>query len=242
MKYPNPNNLLKCIHFDINEKVYIACCRALGIMDKIVTGPFWRLTVSSQNILTMNPELERMHSRLQQWATDASELLSVGTVMFPNVPIHEDALFTKLFEETEDPDLDAYTVMALEILCQSFLLIMERQAKDKLPGGKYFTPDTHLKEISQNVKTTNITSERDFAQLDWLVRIKPSASVLVYETVILDKTSQWLAGLPENEKNSLLDNARKNAPDLQQAFKNRQSKLKEEKLKKLHEKQLEKEA
>ena len=58
-RYPNPNNLLQCISFDIRQKVFIAGCRAYGIMAKKVTEPFLKL-VKSKNILGMNEHLERL--------------------------------------------------------------------------------------------------------------------------------------------------------------------------------------
>jgi hypothetical protein len=39
----SPNDLLKSVEFDINEKIYLAEIRALGIIDKIITGPLWHL-------------------------------------------------------------------------------------------------------------------------------------------------------------------------------------------------------
>jgi len=37
-QWVGPNDLLKYIEFDINEKVYLAEIRALGIIDEIITG------------------------------------------------------------------------------------------------------------------------------------------------------------------------------------------------------------
>ena len=41
--WPNPNNLLKAVNEDISNKVYLAEVRALGIINKLLTGPLWRL-------------------------------------------------------------------------------------------------------------------------------------------------------------------------------------------------------
>ena len=73
--------------------------------------------------------------------------------------------------------MDTYIKMALEMICHGLLLILEQQAKDQLPGGKMFSPDTHLCQLVANVKGTNIVSEQDFAQLDWLLQIKPAGTV-----------------------------------------------------------------
>ena len=40
--YGTPNNLLQAVQEDLNEIKNIAGCRALGVIDKLVTGPYWR--------------------------------------------------------------------------------------------------------------------------------------------------------------------------------------------------------
>ena len=52
----SPNDLLKSVEFDINEKIYLAEIRALGIIDKIITGPLWRLFEKKGSILSLNPQ------------------------------------------------------------------------------------------------------------------------------------------------------------------------------------------
>ena len=36
------NRLLQSVRADLNNPVYIVGCRALGLLDKITTGPLWR--------------------------------------------------------------------------------------------------------------------------------------------------------------------------------------------------------
>nr|XP_047132372.1 uncharacterized protein LOC124811137 [Hydra vulgaris] len=58
--WPNPNNLLKAIKEDITNLVFIAEVRALGIIDKLLTGPMWRIIESLDSILFLNPYLLRL--------------------------------------------------------------------------------------------------------------------------------------------------------------------------------------
>ena len=51
-KWPSPNRLLQLVAKDIVEPVYLAGVRALGILDKIVTGPFFRLTETATSFLS----------------------------------------------------------------------------------------------------------------------------------------------------------------------------------------------
>ena len=60
LKWLSPNRLLQLVAKDIVEPVYLAAVRALGILDKIVTVPFFRLTENTKSILELNPHLKRM--------------------------------------------------------------------------------------------------------------------------------------------------------------------------------------
>lgn len=44
--WSDPHDLLKSVSFDIGEKAYMSSIRALGIIDKLVTGHFWKLIES----------------------------------------------------------------------------------------------------------------------------------------------------------------------------------------------------
>ena len=57
-KWPSPNPLLQLGAKDIVEPVYLAGVRAYGILDKIVTGPFFRLTETATFVLACNPHLK----------------------------------------------------------------------------------------------------------------------------------------------------------------------------------------
>jgi hypothetical protein len=38
----------------VNNKVYLAGCRALGIIDKLMTGPLWKQIENAKHILDLN--------------------------------------------------------------------------------------------------------------------------------------------------------------------------------------------
>lgn len=70
--------------------------------------------------------------------------------------------------------------------------------------------------------------------------MKPAASILCYESVILwtnNKTSELLNSLEPVEKDQVLDHARKRGPEIKQKFQERKDKIKKQKLEKLKEKQ-----
>ena len=78
-----------------------------------------------------------MKMSLENWANDASTLFT-GEEMFDNVMIHNDGLFDKIFADSGDVELESLTQQALEILMNGLLILLERQAQDRLPGEKYF--------------------------------------------------------------------------------------------------------
>ena len=238
----SPNDLLKSIMFDVNEKLTKAGVRALGIIDKVVTGPMWRLFEKDGSILSLNPYLHRTMQKFQEWGSNAAPLLE-GEQLFYDIDIHKDEVYEALFAETGDPELDSLTQMALEIVINAMLIILDRQAKDQLPDGKYFEPSPELSRQAAAVPKTNTISERDFGSLDLLVRMKPGASAVCLESIVLwsnNKTAAWLDSLGEEERAEALDLARRRAPELKERFQVRKRLIKEQKLRLLKEKQTKK--
>jgi E1A/CREB-binding protein len=96
-----------------------------------------------------------MKVSLMQWSNDGSEPFS-GSQMFSQnvVDIDKDELYYELFKETNDPQLDSFTQIALELLSAQFLIILERKASTQLPGGVYWTPSQYTEEMTSNVPKT----------------------------------------------------------------------------------------
>lgn len=228
-KWADPNDLLKSVAFDSKEPVYIAGIRALGLIDKIITGPLWRIIETVPCVLSLNTYLHQLKLNLESWSKDASPLLSGETVFGESESeIHKDCIYEALTAPSEDPMTEAYTQMALEICLGSMLIILERQAKDQLPGGKYWNLESSKVQLLSSVPTTNTVSERDFAQLDMLMRAKPNASTVTFESIIMwsnNKTSDWLSSLSEDERCQVLSEARTSAPNMLQNIKARQRQL-----------------
>ncbi|XP_060605769.1 uncharacterized protein LOC132758233 [Ruditapes philippinarum] len=231
--------------FDVREPLYVACVRALGLIDKVITGPLWRVIEAAPNCLSLNTHLLQLKIALENWSKDAAPFLE-GECVFEEMvaPITRDCVNDALFTPTDDPVIETYTQMALEVSFGAMLIILERQAKDQLPGGKYWHLDQTTTEHLANVPTTNTVSERDFAQLDILMKAKPAAAACTYESIILwtnNKTSKWLDSLEDDVRADILDQARTNAPCLRKKIQERQFKLFQAKVQVLKEKQEKKE-
>lgn len=228
---PNPNQLLRAVVVDAQERVILAGVRALGIIDKTVTGPFWRLlNTPGFNILSLNQHLLNMRIQMERWSRDASSLLD-GEPLFPEdiAELHKDQLYEELFRDSGDEEFQVMTQQALELVMASMLILLERQAADQLPGGKYWEPSEMVQAHASNVPTTNITSERDFAVLDFLVRLKPSARTLSHEAMVMwlhNGTVKWLESLSTEERTEKMAQARKSAGDILKRYNERKDAIK----------------
>ena len=48
------NRLLGAVYNYLNNPMYLAGCRAFGIIDKVLTGPLWRIIENTNHILDLN--------------------------------------------------------------------------------------------------------------------------------------------------------------------------------------------
>ena len=67
------DKLLKAVHSDLQIKSYLCGCRALGLINKFVTGPLWRLLEFGIHILDMNKHYQKMSSLIFDLSVDAKE-------------------------------------------------------------------------------------------------------------------------------------------------------------------------
>ena len=131
-----PNRLLQAVKQDMDELIHVAGCRALGIVDKLITGPFWRLIEGDEEYLSLNNKIESMREKLLTWADDATPLLYNEEKLFPEIDVHEDSTYKELFR-LRNTELDPLTVEAVEIMMHHFACVLGRQLHDQLPGGRF---------------------------------------------------------------------------------------------------------
>ena len=78
----------------------------------------------------------------------------------------------KLFEDTENLFPGAFTQECLEMINCTCALMRATQLKDQLPDGKYYNPSQSVRDDLKNCPSTNIVSERDFAQFNQKLKRK----------------------------------------------------------------------
>ena len=181
--WQTPNQLLKAVSADLAVPEHLAGCKALGIINKVITGPLWRVLEDKDiTILDMNGRFQTLLSCLDEWSVDASPVISGNAVVFDDFPPTVDAIYECLFAPS---DYDDVVEEILTVLFGAFSSLLTCLVAEHLPDGKYDATDVSLIEETKSVPKTNTISERDSAQLDCFLREKPNASILSLEAMVL---------------------------------------------------------
>ena len=227
--WQTPNQLLKAVHADLSIPQYIAGCKALGIISKVITAPLWRVMESKDvTILDMNERFRKLLASLKDWSCDPSSVISGDTCVFDDYPPKEDSIYQSLFTKSTHDDT---VCEILKLLFAAFYRHLMHLVKDHLPGGRYDDFGESLSEQTITVPKTNTVSERDFAQLDRLLREKPNAVILSLEALILfnnNQTSKWLDEKEPSVRADLLANARKCGIEFRKQYEVRKRRMLEE--------------
>lgn len=221
------NRLLACVLRDLKNPVFISGCRALGLIDKIVTGPLWRkLEQSSISALQMGSIYCEVKEKFDCWSSDSSMFIEGSALCIRDIPIHQDAVWDALIQSNST---DGMTQEIIQLLFSAFSVTTKRLLIDHLPGGIHHNvTDEKIIEETAGVPTTNVSPERDFAVLDRLLREKPNANLIALEATIMfahNKSSVWMEHLTCDERAKLLDTARTLAPTLRAKFKARRQEI-----------------
>ena len=154
--------LLQAI-MDIEEKIFPACFRALGIIGKLITSPLMQLIEEPQlHIFSLNDTWLHVITKLEAFSANANPLME-GIEIILNGKVTKDEIYEEFMRENEE--LDELTEECLHVLCCSCAILLKRQLKDQLAGGKYYRPSEETMEETVGTPKENIISERDL--LSW---------------------------------------------------------------------------
>lgn len=230
------NRLLRSVEADLCVPELIAGCKALGLIDKLVTGPLWRtLEDSSISILKMSDKYAEMERKFIAWSVDSSMLLIGDESLFGDTLVHRDEVLLQLLQPSA---YDVLTQEVLQVIFAGFLCTTRRMLEDHLPGGQYSDPDENLQAETASVPKTNVISERDFAMLDRQVRLKPNATLIALEAVIMyanNQTQEWVEEQTAGDRDKLFALARKKAKFIKKQFHSRRQSIEEQRVKKQEE-------
>ena len=236
------NFLHSSIRKDIDYPIYLAAAaRALGIFNKLVSGPLSRCIEEAGHIFALNSMWHNVSMFLDEVHHDALSLINENTP-FEEKYITKDSIYTELFRDTEDLTFDALTQECLEIICCTCSLMVHSQLKDQLPCGKYHNPSTDVLKETENCLHTNILSERDFAQFDRKLTMKPTTSTIAACGMIMfsnNKTGQWLENKSKEDIEKLVHIARTNKYNWIKKYKQRKNDIIQYKIDQMDKKNLE---
>ena len=142
----------------------------------------------------------------------------------------EDFVMRKLFKSDET---DGVTIQILQALFSCMLTLLDRQAVDHIPGGKYFTKPRDIAMQSTSVLKHNKLSEFFFGQLDFLLKYRPNATVLCNEAYLLyshNKTDEWLQSLDDETKTKFINDSRKEGKNIRVKFHERLKTIEEKRV------------
>ena len=151
------NRLLQAVLNDLKSPLYIAGCRALGLIDKVVTGPLWRkIQDSLTSVLDMGPVYCELVEKFDSWGLDAQSFTDGSALLDKANRIHVDEVWEELIADHES---NVLTQEILQLLCKAFSITTNWLLIDHLPGGKFYTMDAELICDTGSVPTTNVSPE-----------------------------------------------------------------------------------
>ena len=157
---------------------------ALGLIEKLITGPLWKILATENYILNMSKHYQKLTKFFKECSEDCSRFLRGESFCDPSF-INRDETFVKLMEPYYQ-EIKLMTKQCLEIIFGVYEIVTERMLFDHTEKEKYGMENLQLREETQSVATTNVDPERDFGMLDHLMKLKPKALDLTYEGTMLE--------------------------------------------------------
>ena len=165
------NGLLQSVLHDLKVPEYVAGCKALGLISRLITQPLWSILDDEKvSILDMNCYYASLVDFLQKIQEDIGSFMTGQLLPFgEDTILHKDAIFDILIATSEEYDDKVETILL--VIIPAFHQLSLRLFKDHLPGGKWdnFTEDMQRKTAG-TVKH-NQFSESIFGYLDNLLRL-----------------------------------------------------------------------
>uniref|UniRef100_A0A1X7THE8 Uncharacterized protein n=1 Tax=Amphimedon queenslandica TaxID=400682 RepID=A0A1X7THE8_AMPQE len=91
------NRLLQSVLKDTKNTVFISGYGALGLIDKIVTGPLWRkLEETSISVLDMGSTYCEIKDKFDSWSKDSSKLIDGSALCVLDIDVTDDEVFKAL--------------------------------------------------------------------------------------------------------------------------------------------------
>jgi hypothetical protein len=238
--YESINPTLATISPRLRDPFVVAQLKVLGLLDKCVTGPLWRLSESDIHILDMADQFSALLTWLGANILDPSAFLRGEPPAFSAAALRMGA----------DSCLDALVVDSNEVMDEHLLsiakptlLVCQRYfqitVKDFLNEGKFSVANSgEIRQETNSVLKTNRIPESVFGLADWLFGRAPNMTMLTREALVLmikNKTFAWFDQLSENGRTIHLRLATQQAAVLRVQYLQRKATMLAERQEKLKE-------
>ena len=205
------NKLLSSVHWDLGAIAYRVGCGALCLIEKLVSGPIWKIISKEKHILNISAHYQSFASFFDLSADDASAFMKGDKSFCDFAFVNKDVGYRKLI--TPDELIDDMTKQALEITFSVLTVVTRQMLHDHLGDGKFTNGrnEQELAKETQSVNTTNVEAERDFGMLDRLMKLKQKALDILHESIIMftrNKTGEWKDKLSEENLKKAMNFAR----------------------------------
>ena len=207
--FGTPNLLLKAVQADLQVPVYQAGCRVLGLLNKLITAPLWRITESEGHILDMCNTYTQLDKFLQECIADRNKLVQFAhgdLSCFSEEIVTKDQVFLSVTRH------DEHDQIVYSLLQHTFIALQQlitRVTKEYLPAGKYndLQNDESFRKDTISAPKHNKLPERIFGYLDFLLEKRPNVAAITNEAQIMfvfNKTAKYIENMPKEEFESKL--------------------------------------
>lgn len=213
------NSLLQSVLHDLQVPFFLAGCKALGLVSKLVTTPLWNVIENKNvSINLMNQKYLRLLLYLDEVLANLEDFIKGELLLYDDVPVKKDIVFNTLVEPS---DIDELVVVILSVVVPALSKLIRRQYGDHLPGGQH----EHVNpEDTISVDKHNKYPERVFSYVDHLLSSKPNIKTLAIEAQVafsLNKTSEWLQS--KDNQTEIIEQCRSEVSVERKRFKQRES-------------------
>nr|XP_034306421.1 uncharacterized protein LOC105334137 [Crassostrea gigas] len=191
------NFVQNVIVLSLQNKCILTILRALGILCKLLTGPYWLKTMEVNNILSMGSVFKRFLHVLDLCAKEPILALRQKIRLFEG-PELEDTVSEFLFTYPINDDL---TCVFIKRLCVVLKTKVEKLFADFLKDGKYFNVQKNLDFKCSSCPTSNICVEQLMDRL--IIMYNHPQCHQIIPLYINNKTSEWFNNKSEEEKEKI---------------------------------------
>ena len=131
------NGLLVAVLADSKVNEYMAGSKALGLLEKFVTTPLWRLIESNCHVLQMNGHYRTLVAFMEEAAADAGPFMKGESLPFPDyTSFPDDGKDPILHSLLQDSEEDGIVQSILEMIFTAWAIYLKRAVAPHLPEGE----------------------------------------------------------------------------------------------------------